>query len=57
MEALVVKNLPVNGVLYTQVFPYSHKLEEQLLREKQNGQTIVRKNFDLEKYKLTSDFV
>lgn len=58
MNALIVKNKPINGILWTKVFPYSEQLEEELQRTRVNGQKIVHNpDFDLEKYKTTPYFV
>ena len=58
MNALIVKNKPINGILWTRVFPYSKELEDQLQRTKVCGQTIIHMpDFDLEKYKTTPYFV
>ena len=58
MNALIVKNKPINGILWTRVFPYSKELEDQLQRTLVSGQKIVHNpDFDLEKYKTTPYFV
>ena len=58
MNALIVKNKPINGILWTKVLPYSKQLEEELQRTRVLGQTIVHNpDFDLEKYKLTTNFI
>lgn len=58
MNALIVKNKPINGILWTKVLPYSEQLEEELQRTRVSGQTIVHNlDFDLEKYKASPDFV
>lgn len=58
MNALIVKNKPINGILWTKVFPYSKELKNQLQRTLMSGQTIVHNpDFDLEKYKVSANFV
>lgn len=58
MNALIVKNKPINGILWTRVFPYSKELEDQLQRTLVSGQKIVRNpDFDLEKYKVSANFI
>ena len=58
MNVLIVKNKPINGILWTKVLPYSKELEDLLQRTKKNGQTIVHdSNFDLDEYKASPDFV
>lgn len=53
MNALIVKNAPVNGILYTQIFPFSREKEEELLRIArlhEDQKVIHEENFDLQKY-------
>lgn len=58
MNALIVKNKPINGILWTKILPYSEQLEEELQRTVGRGQTITHDpDFDLEKYKASSDFL
>ena len=58
MNALIVKDKPINGILWTRVLPYSQELEELLQRTRESEQTIVHNpDFDLEKYKASSDFL
>ena len=58
MNVLIVKNKPINGILWTKVLPYSKELEDLLQRTKKSGQTIVHdSNFDLDEYKASPDFV
>ena len=58
MNALIVKDKPINGILWTKILPYSEQLEELLQRTKKSGQTIVHdSNFDLDEYKASPDFV
>lgn len=58
MNALIVKNKPINGILWTKVLPYSKELEDLLQRTKKSGQTIVHdSDFDLDEYKASPDFV
>ena len=58
MNALIVKNKPINGILWTKVLPYSKELEDLLQRTKKSGQTFVHNpNFDLDEYKASPNFV
>ena len=58
MNAFIVKNKPINGILWTKVLPYSKELEDLLQRTKKSGQTIVHdSDFDLDEYKASPDFV
>lgn len=58
MNALIVKDKPINGILWTKVLPYSQELEELLQRTRKSGQTIVHdSDFDLDEYKTSPDFV
>lgn len=58
MNALIVKDKPINGILWTKVLPYSQELEELLQRTRKSGQTIVHdSDFNLDEYKASSDFV
>ena len=51
MNVLIVKNKPINGILWTKVLPYSKELEDLLQRTVESGQTIVHNpNFDLDEY-------
>lgn len=58
MNALIVKDKPINGILWTKVLPYSEQLEELLQRTKKSGQTIVHNpDFNLDEYKASPDFI
>ena len=58
MNALIVKDKPINGILWTKVLPYSKELEDLLQRTVESGQTIVHNpNFDLDEYKASPNFV
>lgn len=58
MNVLIVKNKPINGILWTRILPYSQELEELLQRTVGRRQTIVHdSNFDLDEYKASPDFV
>lgn len=58
MNALIVKDEPINGILWTKVLPYSQELEELLQRTKKSGQSIVHdSDFNLDEYKASPDFV
>lgn len=58
MNVLIVKDKPINGILWTKVLPYSQELEELLQRTKKSGQTIAHNSdFDLDEYKASPDFV
>ena len=58
MNALIVKDKPINGILWTKVLPYSQELEELLQRTRKSGQSIVHdSDFDLNEYKASPDFV
>ena len=58
MNALIVKDKPINGILWTRILPYSQELEELLQRTRKSGQSIVHdSDFDLNEYKASPDFV
>lgn len=58
MNALIVKDKPINGILWTKVLPYSEQLEDLLQRTMDCGQTIVHdSDFDLDEYKASPGFV
>ena len=58
MNALIVKDKPINGILWTKVLPYSEQLEDLLQRTRKSGQTITHdSDFDLDEYKASPDFV
>ena len=56
MNALIVKNRPVNGILYTKIFPYSKELEEQLRQSREYETVKHNPEFDLEEYKRSPVF-
>lgn len=58
MNALIVKDKPINGILWTRILPYSKELEDSLQRTRKSGQSIVHdSDFDLDEYKASPDFV
>ena len=58
MNVLIVKDKPIDGILWTKVLPYSQELEELLQRMRKSGQSIVHdSDFDLNEYKASPDFV
>ena len=58
MNVLIVKDKPIDGILWTKVLPYSQELEELLQRTKKSGQSIVHdSDFNLDEYKASPDFV
>lgn len=56
MNALIVKNRPVNGILYTKVLPYSEQLEKELRQSREYEIIKHNPNFDLEEYKHSLSF-
>lgn len=58
MNVLIVKDKPINGILWTRILPYSKELEDSLQRTRKSGQSIVHdSDFDLNEYKASPDFV
>lgn len=58
MNALIVKDKPINGILWTKVLPYSQELEELLQRTRKSGQSIVHdSDFDLNEVRRSLIFV
>ena len=56
MNALIAKNRPTNGILYTKIFPYSKELEEQLCESREYDIVKHNPDFDLEEYKRSPVF-
>lgn len=56
MNALIVKNRSINGILYTKILPYDKKLEEQLHQSREYEIIKHNPNFDLEEYKHSLGF-
>ena len=55
-NVLIVKNRPVNGILYTKIFPHSKELEEQLRKSREYEIVKHNPDFDLEEYKHSPVF-
>ena len=56
MDALIAKNRPISGILYTKIFPYSKELEEQLRKSREYETIKHNPNFDLEEYRPSPYF-